>query len=432
MPYYRFTSNDIFVNTIKAYPDVKFTIYNGTASYNDTPSAPGKFARYLNGFQSGAAAISLFELNTDRVNTDTGRTIGQVSDNGLIYAWTTKQGSGLQFRSTPNLKYTTASYGTVFKSNYPLTSSITKTYYSSTTARVVSGTFLSPDDGNYVETLGVQVASNGSVTRIRALKNSINYYRYLSPHFKYTATGSADMYPTRSFDHIDLGLISIPSIFYGSTVKKGTVDLRFYNSGSLIGRAQDVGRNGELVHTEPEGSNGSGSVVGIVLYNEGMIILTGSRALAGQTDYYISGAAPDYPRWIYFCGETITQTTGSTKSAYIMNMSGTTRTPTMTMFAAAPKGQLNHSNNPSFRVYSSAGRPTTASKRAYLENDNIEIKNVVSSSFIDPTGSFEKTTYISKIGLYDKDHNLIAIAKPSTPIRKTAERDFTFKLKLDL
>ena len=115
-----------------------------------------------------------------------------------------------------------------------------------------------------------------------------------------------------------------------------------------------------------------------------------------------------------------------------MNMSGTTRTPTMTMFAAAPKGQLNHSNNPSFRVYSSAGRPTTTSKRTYLENDNIEIKNVVSSSFIDPTGSFEKTTYISKIGLYDKDHNLIAIAKPSTPIRKTAERDFTFKLKLDL
>ncbi|MAE68285.1 hypothetical protein CL635_00535 [bacterium] len=248
----------------------------------------------------------------------------------------------------------------------------------------------------------------------------------------YAPTGSADLPLTRSFDHIDLGLISIPSIFYGSAIKKGTVDLKFYWTGSLIARAQDINHNGELIHTQPVGSNGSGSVVGIVLYNEGMIILTGSEAFGKATDYYISGAAPDYPKWIYFAGETIQRTTGSTNSAYIMNMSGTTKTPTMTIFAGAAKGQWNHSNNPSFRVYSSNGRPTTTSPRSYIENDNIQIKNVVSSSFPDPTGSFAKTTYISKIGLYDKDYNLIALAKPSTPIRKTAERDFTFKLKLDL
>ena len=455
MPYYKFTSNDIFINTIKAYPEVKFAIYNGTASYNNRPVAPGKFARYLNGAPSGA--VSLFELNTDRVSssltwtrgdgTTYGRTIpegapptyggGGVPDNGMIYGWVTKQGSGLQFRTTTKLNYNSAQYGTIFTSSYPLTSSITKTYYSYTTPRVVSGTFWGVGCAGlscpgYDVTLGVQVSSNGSVARIRALKNSINYYRYLSPHFKYAATGSGDMYPTRSFDHIDLGLISIPSIFYGSSIKKGTVDLKFYNSGSLIGRAQDVGRNGELIHTEPEGSNGSGSVVGIVLYNEGMVILTGSRPLAGQTDQYI-GSAADYPRWIYFGGETIQKTTGSTNSAYIMNMSGTSKIPTMTMFAGAPKGRLNHSNNPSFRVYSANGRPTNnLGDRAYVENDNIEIKNIVSSSFPDPTGSFEKTTYISKIGLYDKNRNLIAIAKPATPIRKTAERDFTFKLKLDL
>ena len=62
----------------------------------------------------------------------------------------------------------------------------------------------------------------------------------------------------------------------------------------------------------------------------------------------------------------------------------------------------------------------------------MEIKNVVSSSYADPTGSFEKTTYISKVGLYDGNKNLIAIAKVATPVRKTVERDFTFKIKLDL
>ena len=69
------------------------------------------------------------------------------------------------------------------------------------------------------------------------------------------------------------------------------------------------------------------------------------------------------------------------------------------------------------------------------ENDRIlgekEIKNIVSSSFADPTGSFEKQVYISKIGLYDKDRNLIGIAKLATPVRKREIDSYTFKLKLD-
>ena len=47
----------------------------------------------------------------------------------------------------------------------------------------------------------------------------------------------------------------------------------------------------------------------------------------------------------------------------------------------------------------------------YKEDSSVEIKNVVSSSYFPQTGTFRKTTYISKIGIYDKDQNLIAIAK---------------------
>ena len=47
------------------------------------------------------------------------------------------------------------------------------------------------------------------------------------------------------------------------------------------------------------------------------------------------------------------------------------------------------------------------------------------------TGSFEKQVYISKIGLYDKDRNLIGIAKLATPVRKREIDSYTFKLKLD-
>jgi len=62
----------------------------------------------------------------------------------------------------------------------------------------------------------------------------------------------------------------------------------------------------------------------------------------------------------------------------------------------------------------------------------VSIKNITKTNFIDPTGSFSKTTYISKVGIYDEYKNLIAIANLPTPIRKREVDEFTFKLKLDL
>ena len=59
-------------------------------------------------------------------------------------------------------------------------------------------------------------------------------------------------------------------------------------------------------------------------------------------------------------------------------------------------------------------------------------KNIVSSSFARYSSSFDATTYIRTIGIYDEDKNLIAVAKTANPVKKTAEQDYTFKLKLDL
>ena len=35
-------------------------------------------------------------------------------------------------------------------------------------------------------------------------------------------------------------------------------------------------------------------------------------------------------------------------------------------------------------------------------------------------------------GIYDDKKNLIAVAKLAKPVRKSEERDFTFKIKLDI
>ena len=75
-------------------------------------------------------------------------------------------------------------------------------------------------------------------------------------------------------------------------------------------------------------------------------------------------------------------------------------------------------------------RPITGSN-LYHEQART-IKNTHSSSYSDPTGSLEKTTYITKVGIYDDNKKLIGIASVAKPVKKTEDRDLTFKLKLDI
>ena len=103
------------------------------------------------------------------------------------------------------------------------------------------------------------------------------------------------------------------------------------------------------------------------------------------------------------------------------------------MMAHAMKGHLNNSTNPTFIRSGQSGShcAATTGSLIYRESEKIEIKNIVSSSYDVPSASFAKETYISSIGIYDKDKNLIGVAKLARPVRKTEDRDFTFKMKLD-
>ena len=213
--------------------------------------------------------------------------------------------------------------------------------------------------------------------------------------------------------------------------------LRYYITGTLIGEAQDLYRNGELIQTGPSGSTGSGSVAGSVLYNEGFLIMTASWDLdsnhAGQV--YLNDGSVRNNAWIYY-GTGMNDGTPSgliPSASFVLEFSGTNYVPTVTMLAHAPRGELVHSNNPTYVKYAqSESLKQRTGSFIYHEHEKVEIKNTVTSSYITPTASFQKQTWISKIGIYDEDRNLIAIAKLANPVKKTADRDFTFKLKLDI
>ena len=419
MPLYKFKSNDIFHNTIKTHPKCEFFITSGNVYYNNKLAITG--AHVTNAGHTPVGHISLYELNVDRASGSAGY---------LIYPFVTKDGSQSAFKATSKTGFNSDyGYGDRITGSYPLSASISITLH---TASIHPNQTTNPRP------------------RIIALRNTLDHYKAaLSPYYDFDKYYSASVaHPGTGLQHGPvINLISIPSIFYGSSIKKGTVDLKFYVSGALIGQLKDEKQDGELIQTGPVGSGGSGSVAGTILYNEGFILLTASYSLNSEVkDYYTSSLNTSDPSWIFFgmtgsfpeepkllvdqSGSVVTS--GFASASFNISFQGTNYVPTLTMFAHANRGELNHSNNPTFLDYDNTGShiPITGATQ-FVERKDIPIKNIVKTPWIEPTGSFTKTTYISKIALYDEKKNLIGIAKLATPVKKTEDKDFTFKLKLD-
>ena len=123
------------------------------------------------------------------------------------------------------------------------------------------------------------------------------------------------------------------------------------------------------------------------------------------------------------------------------------------MYAHAQRGNINYSNNPTFvnfdDIYNKDMINYKTGAYGMTEKSDKKIYNFVSSSyrqqriknasggntsniFPEFTASFKKQVYISKVGIYDDDNNLIAVAKLAQPFKKEEADSISFKLKLDL
>lgn len=321
------------------------------------------------------------------------------------FPFITKEGSLGSFKTISTSQFNQDfNYGDIITGSYPLVTSVTSDFYT-------SGELL----------LGEKK------TRLLALKNTLNYYINLSPHYQFSSSLGDKLTQ-------ELRTVNIPSIFYGQAIKKRSLTCKWYLTGSLIAELQDVNGNGELVQVGPEGSNGSGSVAGVVLYNEGFVVLTGSWPLHptytenfNPYDPFVSYS----PSWIHF------MTTGSggagivPSSSFSMDFEGTEKIPTVTMLAKAEQGEFNHSNNPTYIEYGQ-GQPAVSGSFVFKEKSDLRIKNIVHANYDEEEPDFEKITYISKVAIYDEDKNLIGIAKVANPIRKRQNDSVAIKMKLDM
>ena len=382
---HEFKKDDVFRNTLKVHPSVQFVIHSGSVYYNNE-------SQNVENSHTPDGHINLYELNVNR------HYVSSSTDPQLIFPFTGKNGTFSSFKTVSTDGFNqNFNYGDTLSGSYPLTASISVDRY-----------------GNTLTTDKKAV--------LYALKNTLNFYSYLNPNYAYSSVlGNKEAQK--------LNIISVPSIFYGSSIKKGSLILKYYVSGTLVGEARDTYKNGVLYHTTgTEGQVSVGDSVGVVLYNEGFIMLTSSLNLSPHTEQYGAGTGLVNASWHYF-GVTSSYI-NSPSSSFDLQFEGQNYIQTLTMFAHARENQLNFSNNPSF--YENVTPAVYSASYIYHEDAERGIKNILSSSYTNYSASFKPVTYISKIGIYDENKNLIAVASFANPVRKLEEISYTFKLKLDI
>ena len=450
MPKKKFGPDDKFHNTIKTYPKYVISYYNNQSYVNN---------RQGQGRQVPNGSISLFELNVDRAVTTSSIYpffIKNETLNSLVFKNVEGSADGGWLTSE---EYNQLDPATEITSSYPLTSSISRELLIGEGSSVPYTKFEVIDG----------VAETGSIRKILALENTLNHNKIYSEKFdfsKYYISGaisaSYSSYVEISRPHQKYTtLFCFPEIYKGQGIKPGSVELNFYITGTLLATAKDSKRNGELIETHGPRTD---TVIGTVSYSAGMMLLTGNYELnpvASVTDGYLNPKItpnpelldPDWkdrPKWVHFgayqsyisgTGDNpaASASYGPRLSSYELKFKGTNRISTLTMFCHADKNEMNWSNNLTYvdRTYTTASNyqglvVSQTGSSVYKEGKYIPVKNTISSSFKNYSASYSDQTFITKINIFDKDGNIIAIAKTAKPVTKKNNTDYAFKLKIDI
>ncbi len=432
---FKFTPDDLFINRLKTYPEYNVSIYQGRMYVNK------------HSMITGSGGLVVYDINR---NKTTGNIIPFVTSGSEKVAFKTQQHQPLIQNHSGDFQWSSAYVNGVHTGvQQPVPSySMLNTVTTQGTLGTITSSYgiESPIKRNLTNVTGgfnsnyfnlvtavtgansVSFVSNINLTA-SALLNVASKYTILSDHFIFESSSVRSR--NLISDPNTINILTIPSMYYGSTIKKGSVELNYYITGSKIASCADIDHNGTLIGTT--GST-SGSVVGLVLYDEGVIMLTSSVKLetAGHAIRYDGTSTNISSSWQYFgttLNDGVAKSNTLASASYDLNFKGVNYINSMTMFAHARKGHLNHSNNPTYRNIETARVNQTGSGLIFSEGPS-DIANVVSGSHV--SASFEKTTYISKVHIYDEDGNLIGITSLAKPVKKTLTDEFTLKMKLDL
>lgn len=244
----------------------------------------------------------------------------------------------------------------------------------------------SDKEGGFVTDNGPFTASldfiNATLTGLNKSYYSVverlcDYYGTFNENYSTTFSG------TRA---TSIRIINIPEVFYDKQITTASLYLedRDITSGSIRSLRDDG--NGNICTVAVPGF-ATGSAVGRVFYQEGLIFLANTGSL-------VNFGAPN------------------ATASLTVNLQGLHRIPVKIFRCRAPVGHLNASTNPTFYQI-------LTSSNARYKNE----KEVVMD---------EPVTYITTIGLYNEDYKLVGLARVAQPIKKELSQDLMFRIRLDM
>lgn len=195
--------------------------------------------------------------------------------------------------------------------------------------------------------------------------------------------------------------INYSRLLYKDEIKKGNFSISI-NSGSSVITLADHGAENDYRINSPAGEYGilytsslsaAGTGVGLIYYQAGVAV--------------ISASAPIFDAFSTFSGTlSISGTADNVRSVWEDNdFNNTTELNSTIYFCRASHNEFNYSTNPT-----------------YLSESQIRVKQETTDNPV---------SYITTVGLYSADNELLAVAKLSEPLKKDPTNELTLRLRLD-
>lgn len=190
-------------------------------------------------------------------------------------------------------------------------------------------------------------------------------------------------------------------------IKKGSTNLVLNRTSTQI-TASDEGATTAFKQTvggdyAPLKYFGTGSEVGQVWYNAGVIVLSDDLGWGGSTFWSGSKTLDN----LQASGSINNLVDGLRLHIEKINLHNQTNLYSTIYFCRATNTEFNYSSNPTF------------------VDDNKRIRVTSGSNIL------QTRTYVTTIGLYDANDNLLAVAKVNKPITKSPDNESIFRIRLD-
>lgn len=246
-------------------------------------------------------------------------------------------------------------------------------------------------------------------------------------------------------------MVNFSRLLYKDQMKKGTFSIAFgtaswinpfnnagaYTNGTIVTltdasasaanssnttqtRGGDYGvlyASGAMGSSDPESTGVNREAQGIVFYQQGIAVISASVFNMTASQVATGVASSSLGDFYYNNGTTYTTTNAWASASisgtcdairarmYSLSFQNTTEINSQIYFCRAPHNKFNYSSNPTY---------TTGSK--------IRVKNVASD---------QPVSYITTVGLYSANNELLAVAKVSEPIAKRPTNELVLRVRLD-